>query len=100
MTDELSRQLAAIDQAERLLVLPRFGPEEAWLLGSQLRTAALAQSVPVAIEITRSCGQCQFATVLDGGHMSLGAPEECHRAALCPQQPCGRASVQVRWAFA
>lgn len=51
------------DEAE--LVFERFGKEESWLLGSQMRAAAVAESLPVVIGI-RLGEQQVFRAALDG----------------------------------
>ena len=48
----LEEDIRRIAEQERLLTLGRFGPEEAWTLGSILHEAALAQKAPVAIDIS------------------------------------------------
>jgi len=44
--------LAAIAVQEKTLVFPRFTLDDAWILGTALRDAALARQAPVAIDIS------------------------------------------------
>ncbi|WBU37316.1 heme-degrading domain-containing protein [Homoserinibacter sp. YIM 151385] len=52
MGDEARELLERIEAEERELVLPRFGLDEAWELGSRMREAALVAGHPVAIGIS------------------------------------------------
>jgi uncharacterized protein (UPF0303 family) len=48
----LEEDIRRLAEQERLLLVPRFGPLDAWALGSLLRDMALARSLPVAIDIS------------------------------------------------
>jgi uncharacterized protein (UPF0303 family) len=48
----LEDDLRRLAEQERLLQLPRFGPDEAWALGNNVREIAVAQSAPIAIDIS------------------------------------------------
>ncbi|MET7537516.1 heme-degrading domain-containing protein [Streptomyces sp. NPDC055059] len=54
-----------IEEQERRLVLPKFGYEDAWELGSLLVELARERKAPVAIDITRG-GQQLFHAALPG----------------------------------
>ena len=47
----LEDDIRRLAEQERLLVLPRFGPEEAWALGAILREAGVARGAPIAIDV-------------------------------------------------
>ncbi len=51
-SDALEEDIRRLAEQERLLQLPRFGPEEAWALGNIVREIALAQSAPIAIDVS------------------------------------------------
>ncbi|KAA1380844.1 heme-degrading domain-containing protein [Aeromicrobium fastidiosum] len=63
MSDRLL--LDELEAQEARLVLESFDETDAWQLGSALREAALAQSLPVAISVRRN-GQRLFHTALPG----------------------------------
>lgn len=48
----LEDDIRRLAEQERLLVFPRFGPEEAWALGASLRDAGLARRAPIAIDVS------------------------------------------------
>jgi uncharacterized protein (UPF0303 family) len=48
----LEDDIRRLAEQERLLQLPRFGPEEAWALGNIVREIALARGAPIAIDIS------------------------------------------------
>jgi uncharacterized protein (UPF0303 family) len=48
----LEEDIRRLAEQERLLRLPRFGPEEAWALGVVVREIALARRAPIAIDIS------------------------------------------------
>jgi uncharacterized protein (UPF0303 family) len=48
----LEEDIRRLAEQERLLLLPRFGPEEAWALGNTVREAALAQGAPITIDVS------------------------------------------------
>jgi uncharacterized protein (UPF0303 family) len=48
----LEDDIRRLAEQERLLVFPRFGPEEAWALGAALREAGLARGAPIAIDVS------------------------------------------------
>lgn len=64
MSDHADR-LAALNAVDQSMALHQFGAEDAWQLGSHLRTLAAQHNAPVAIEIQRANGQVVFATVLN-----------------------------------
>ena len=51
-TVALEEDLRRLAEQERLLVFPRFGPEEAWTLGNIVREAGLARGAPIAIDVS------------------------------------------------
>ncbi len=57
--------LDELEEQERTLVLESFDDDDAWVLGSALREAAVAQGLPVAISVRRN-GQRLFHTALPG----------------------------------
>jgi uncharacterized protein (UPF0303 family) len=61
----LEEDLRRLDEQERLLRQVRFGPEEAWALGSLLREAGLARAAPIAIDISMR-DRILFHCALDG----------------------------------
>lgn len=48
----LEEDIHRLAERERLLRFARFGPQEAWALGSILREMALAEKAPVAIDVS------------------------------------------------
>ena len=53
MSDETpAESLARVEAEERDLVLPRFDLDDAWRLGSAMRTAALERGLPIVIGIS------------------------------------------------
>jgi uncharacterized protein (UPF0303 family) len=48
----LEEDIRRLAEQERLLRLPRFGPEEAWALGLVVREIATARRAPIAIDIS------------------------------------------------
>jgi uncharacterized protein (UPF0303 family) len=48
----LEEDIRRLAEQERLLVFSRFGPEEAWALGNVVREVGLAQSAPIAIDVS------------------------------------------------
>jgi uncharacterized protein (UPF0303 family) len=48
----LKEDIRRLAEQDRLLVLRRFGPEEAWALGNIVREVALAQGAPIAIDVS------------------------------------------------
>jgi uncharacterized protein (UPF0303 family) len=48
----LEEDIRRLTEQERLLQLPRFGPDEAWALGVVVREIALARGAPIAIDIS------------------------------------------------
>ena len=48
----LEEDIRRLAEQERLLRLPRFGPDEAWALGAIVREIALARGAPIAIDIS------------------------------------------------
>jgi uncharacterized protein (UPF0303 family) len=65
VVSDLKGRLAALNTLDQSMALSRFGAEDAWQLGSHLRTIAAGRNAPVAIEIQRANGQVIFATVLN-----------------------------------
>ncbi len=63
--DEIVDLIARIEEQERRLVLPRFGNDDAWRLGTVLVDLARARSAPVTIDIRRN-GQQLFHCALPG----------------------------------
>ncbi|WP_174874152.1 heme-degrading domain-containing protein [Vogesella oryzae] len=61
----LAPSLPELLQQETELQLPRFNHDDAWQLGSLLRTLAAAQQAPVAIDI-HAYGQQLFGCALEG----------------------------------
>lgn len=51
-TVALEEDLRRLAEQERLLVFSRFGPEEAWTLGTIVREAGLALGAPIAIDVS------------------------------------------------
>ena len=48
----LEEDIRRLAEQERLLVFSRFGPEEAWALGNVVREVGLAQSAPIAVDVS------------------------------------------------
>lgn len=63
LTARTSEDVKTLQEQERLLVLPRFTYEDAWLLGSLLVELALDRSAPVAIDIRRGPQQLFHAAL-------------------------------------
>jgi uncharacterized protein (UPF0303 family) len=51
-SNAVEEDIRRLAEQERLLQLPRFGPEEAWALGNIVREIAFARSAPIAIDIS------------------------------------------------
>jgi uncharacterized protein (UPF0303 family) len=62
MTDP---DLASLLADEERLVFPHFDHDTAWELGSAMRSAAIAEGLPLVIAIRRN-GQCLFYSALPG----------------------------------
>jgi uncharacterized protein (UPF0303 family) len=61
----LEEDLRRLAEQERLLRHVRFGPREAWALGSFLREAGVAKAAPIAIDISMR-DRILFHCALDG----------------------------------
>lgn len=65
MTEDAAQTLARVTAEERDIVFERFGLEDAWLLGTQMRRAAQAEELPIVIGVT--LGEARvFHTALPG----------------------------------
>lgn len=68
---DVARDLARIAQQEEQLRFERFGAEDAWQIGSALRSAAIARECSVAIDVTLN-GALLFYSVLPGATPNNG----------------------------